>query len=364
MLKEGLAGVVTAQSRISLVDGEKGQLVYRGYWAEDIAQHKSFEEVMYLLWYQRFPQPVELDTFIQSMKNARVLSETEESILHSLPTNMDMMSVIRTMLSTRGTTDYQWPSTIEEGIQLTALVPTIICYRYRLLNGMGPIMPRKDLDHVSNYLYMLHGTEPRKAHVKALTGYLILTMEHGMNASTFAARVISSTQSDLVSAVAGAIGAMKGPLHGGAPSGVIDLLEEIGSIEKAEPYIRKKLENGELLMGFGHRVYKTMDPRARALRAITSNLTQDDPWFALANQVEQLAIELLDEYKPGRRLYTNVEFYAAAILKALQIPTDLFTPTFTMSRIVGWIANVYEQNENNRIIRPSSEYVGKMPDPK
>ncbi|WP_261132316.1 citrate synthase/methylcitrate synthase [Bacillus sp. Marseille-Q3570] len=361
MIKEGLDGIVTAQSTISLVDGEKGLLVYRGYWAEEIAKTKSFEETTYLLWNQQLPTNQQLIDFKEKMKAQRSLTSTDETILNALPEDMDMMSVIRTILSSKGTMDFGWPSTIGQATRITSIIPTIIAYRHRSLQGLDPVEPDQKLDHVANYLYMLEGEGPKESHVKALTAYLILTMEHGMNASTFAARVISSTQSDLVSSITGAIGAMKGPLHGGAPSGVIDLLQNIGTADQAENHLRRLIEQGEKLMGFGHRVYKTQDPRARALKAITSELAEDDPWFDLANQVERIAIKLLEEYKPGRKLYTNVEFYAAAILKALALPTDLFTSTFTMSRVVGWIANVFEQNENNRIIRPSSLYIGRMP---
>ncbi|MCF6409329.1 citrate synthase/methylcitrate synthase [Pseudalkalibacillus salsuginis] len=361
MIKEGLDGITVAQSTISLVDGEEGLLVYRGHWAEEIAKTKNFEEVAYLLWNGHFPTDEKLSDFQGTMKQCRFLSDADETILQNLPVDMDMMSVIRTVLSSKGNDDFGWPSTIEQAIKITSIIPTIIAYRQRCLNGLDPVKPDTKLGHVANYLYMLDGYEPKYSHVKALTAYLVLTMEHGMNASTFAARVISSTESDLVSAVAGAIGAMKGPLHGGAPSGVIELLQNIGTVENAENHLRQLLDNDEKLMGFGHRVYKTEDPRARALKEITSNLSADDPWFDLANQVEKIAINLLGEYKPGRKLYTNVEFYAAAILKALALPTALFTPTFTMSRVVGWIANVFEQNENNRIIRPSSLYIGQMP---
>lgn len=362
MIHEGLVGVVTTQSTISLVDGQKGHLVYRGHWAEEIAQKYSFEEVMYLLWFNRLPNSTELTNMKLQMKTARCLTEIDQQIIKNLDQNMDMMSVIRTVLSSKSTPAVEWPSTFEEGIMITASIPTIICYWHHLIHKQEPVAPDKELDHVENYLYMLNGKVPNEGHVRALTGYLILTMEHGMNASTFAARVIASTQSDLISAITGAIGAMKGPLHGGAPSGVIDLLENIGTSENAENYLRSLLESGDRLMGFGHRVYKTQDPRANALKLITSELSGDDPWFDLANKVEETAVHLLHEYKPGRKLYANVEFYAAAILKALELPTELFTPTFTMSRVVGWIANVYEQNGNNRIIRPSSQYVGKMPE--
>jgi citrate synthase len=358
----GLEGVVAAETELSLVDGEKGDLVYCGYRAKELAQNYSFEEVAYLLWHGQLPSEKEFVNVQAEFRQLRSLPTYVENLLMSLSDDMDMMSVIRTVISALGTKNFQWPSTFQEAVKLTSAIPVIIAYRYRLLNNLPLLKPDSTLDHVANYLYMLKGEVPSEAHIKALTGYLILTMEHGMNASTFSARVISSTQSDLVSAVTGAIGAMKGPLHGGAPTGVIALLEGIGQKENAEKYLRSKLDNGERLMGFGHRVYKTEDPRAVSLRTITSELSGDDEWFELANDVEHLAIRLLDEYKPGRKLYTNVEFYAAAILRAVEIPKELFTATFTASRVVGWTAHVMEQNRNNRIIRPSSIYTGKMPE--
>lgn len=360
MVHAGLKGIVAAESKISLVDGEKGQLVYRGEWAADLAKKKSYEEASYFLWNGSFPYGKQLEAFSSDLKKARLLTSYQKEILDLLPEEMDMMAVIRTILSSMGTKDYAFPATLDQGIRILGIVPTIIAYRYRKLIGKAPVEPKSTLSHVANYLYMLKGIAPEESHVKALTAYFILTMEHGLNASTFTARVISSTESDLVSAVNGAIGAMKGPLHGGAPTGVIDLLEEIKRDGDAERVLRRKIENKEKLMGFGHRVYKTKDPRAAALSDITSEF-YDDEEFRLAHEVEDKAVELLQEYKPGRNLYANVEYYAAAILRSIELPTELFTPTFTASRCAGWIAHVYEQNENNRIIRPSSKYTGDIP---
>jgi citrate synthase len=273
---------------------------------------------------------------------------------------MDMMSVLRTAVSSLGTTDHGWKPTIEEAIELTAKIPTIISFRFRDLLGLDPIEPNDEFDHVKNYLYMLTGSEPSASHVKALESYMILTMEHGMNASTFTSRVVASSESDMISAVAGAIGTMKGPLHGGAPTEVISMLDEIKVKENVDAWLRSKLASGERIMGFGHRVYKTKDPRALALKEITSQIGGDDPWLELANYLERRAIELLEEYKPGRKLYTNVEFYAAAIMKAIQLDPSLFTPTFTASRIVGWTAHVLEQADDNTIYRPDAHYTGEM----
>ena len=361
MIHAGLEGIVAADSKISLVDGENGWLVYRGEWAKQIAKEKSFEEAAYFLWNGVFPNTKQLTAFTSALGVARALSTSQKEIINRLPDNMEMMSVVRTVLSSIGNQSFQFPATQEQGIQLLSIVPTIIAYRYRTQKGLPIIEPDLSLSHVGNYLYMLTGKQPQDNHVKALTAYFILTMEHGLNASTFTARVIASTESDLASAITGAIGAMKGPLHGGAPTGVIDLLDEIKRDGDVEKVLRQKLENREKLMGFGHRVYKTRDPRAAALSEITSDF-YDDEEFQLAHEVEETAVRLLQEYKPDRKLYANVEYYAAAILRAIELPTELFTPTFTAARTAGWIAHVYEQNENNRIIRPSSIYSGNMPE--
>ncbi|WP_027963746.1 citrate synthase/methylcitrate synthase [Halalkalibacillus halophilus] len=360
-IDKGLTKVVAAETNISHIDGNEGILIYRGYSAKDLAIQYDFESVCYLLWYGKIPTEEEYESLNQTFKKNRELPDHVRDIIEHLPRNVDMMSVIRTSLSALGDETIQWPPTKEQAIKLTALVPTIIATRFRKLNGLEPVVPNEELGHVANYLYMLNGEKPMKAHVKALNAYTVLTMEHGMNASTFAARVIASTESEMVSAITGAVGAMKGPLHGGAPTEVTEMLNEIGSKENAKPWLRDRLESGKKLMGFGHRVYKTQDPRAEALKEVTRNLTVDDHWLDLANYVEDLAIELLEEYKPGRKLYTNVEFYAAAVLRAVEMPSELFTPTFTASRVVGWTANVIEQAEDNRIYRPQSKYVGKMP---
>ncbi|HEY2421559.1 MAG TPA: citrate/2-methylcitrate synthase, partial [Neobacillus sp.] len=289
----------------------------------------------------------------------RDLPENMKVIIDQLPIKMDFMSVLRTTLSAEaGTFDYGWKPTITEAIRLTALVPTIIAYRKRMARGEVFDAPRSDLDHVANYLYMLNGKMPLPAHVAALESYMILTLEHGMNASTFSSRVTASTESDLVSAITSAIGTMKGPLHGGAPSGVIDLLSEIALEGDAEKVINEKLTKGEKLMGFGHRVYKTHDPRAISLKVKLLEMEGEDEWLDLAINVENIAIKLLEGHKPGRSLYTNVEFYAAAIMKAINMEVELFTPTFTASRMVGWTAHVLEQAENNTIYRPQSKYIG------
>jgi citrate synthase len=359
-MQKGLKGIVAAETEISHIDGTEGKLIYRGFEIGDLTASFSFEEIAYLLWHGKLPEKDELQTLEEELKKNRALPVHMKNILNQMPKEMDMMSVIRTAISSEGIESYGWKPSISQAIRLTSLVPTIIAYRKRQLEGKQDIEPSENLSHVENYLYMLNEEIPTQAHTLALETYMILTLEHGMNASTFSARVTASTESDMVSAVTSAIGTMKGPLHGGAPSGVIDLLDEVRETGSAEQVIRRKLEKGEKLMGFGHRVYKTHDPRAVALKAKLTDLVGEDEWLDLALEVEKTAIELLEEYKPGRSLYTNVEFYAAAIMKAIQLDPALFTPTFTASRMVGWTAHILEQAEDNTIYRPQSVYTGKF----
>ncbi|WP_084375129.1 citrate synthase/methylcitrate synthase [Neobacillus soli] len=359
MIQKGLKGIVAAETLISHIDGENGRLFYRGYEIREITKGFSFEEAAYLLWFGHLPDAEQLSALKDELKSNRELPEYVKGVIDQLPRNMDLMSVIRTAISAvGGHSGYGWKPSVSQAIRLTALVPTIIAYRKRQLEGKMSASPRNDLDHIANYMYMLNGKVPIAAHMEALETYMILTLEHGMNASTFAARVTASTESDLVSAVTSAIGTMKGPLHGGAPSGVIELLNEIAQVGDVEMVIREKILRGEKLMGFGHRVYKTHDPRAIALKAKLLELVGVDEWLDLAMDVEEIAVKLLAELKPGRSLYTNVEFYAAAIMKAINMEAELFTPTFTASRMVGWTAHVLEQAENNTIYRPQSKYIG------
>jgi citrate synthase len=357
----GLEGVIAAETAISLVDGENGRLLYRGFEAKDLAINYSFEEVAYLLLYGSLPSALELDYFSSKLKECRNIPSYILSIIDLLPNNTGIMSVLRTAISSLGDSTFDWKPDENQAIRLIGIIPTIIAYRYHRMKGTAFPKPNQALDHVANYLYMLNGTIPSPTRVKALSTYMILTQEHGMNASTFSARAVLSTESDLISAITGAIGSMKGPLHGGAPSEVMQMLDDIKSIDNAEQWLRERLENKEKIMGFGHRIYKTHDPRSVALKQVSQNLSGQDPWLDLALHVEEMSIQLLDEYKPGRKLYTNVEFYAAAVMRAVTMPPELFTPTFTASRVVGWTAHLLEQAENNRIFRPQSTYVGDIP---
>lgn len=357
----GLENVVVAETDLSLVDGQNGLLIYRNHWARDLAIHKTFEEVAHLLWYGHLPNAEELKALVDQLASHRELPLYLQQIIDAIPADVDMMSVLRSAVSAVKLTGESWPPTLEQTIELTAKLPTIIAHRYARLEGREPLAPRADLNHTANYLYMLKGEVPSAAHVRALDAYLILTQEHGLNASTFAGRVVASTRSDLVSSVTAAIGALKGPLHGGAPSEVTEMIEAIGTKENAEPWMRKRLESGSLLMGFGHRVYRTRDPRATALSVVAAELAKDDPWFDLAVYVEQTGLELLKEFKPGRQLNVNVEFYAAIVMRSIGLPDTLFTPTFAVSRTVGWCAHILEASKM-RIIRPQSTYTGIIPE--
>jgi citrate synthase len=247
----------------------------------------------------------------------------------------------------------------EEALRVCAVVPTLLTTIHRLQHDLEPIAPDPSLDYAANYLYMLSGSVPPPEHARAVEQYLISTIDHGFNASTFTALVITSTGADLAAAVTGAIGALSGPLHGGAPSRALAMLDEIGTIDNAEPWLRAAVTRGDRLMGFGHRVYKTDDPRSVLLRGIAEQLGGEK--LELAKQIESKAIEVLAELKPGRKLYTNVEFYAGIVMDRCGLPREMFTPTFASSRVIGWCAHILEQAADNRLIRPSAAYVGPPP---
>jgi citrate synthase len=270
------------------------------------------------------------------------------------------MDALRTGLSALGAVDHRQFDDVpdlDEAIAIAARFPGILAAYFRVRSGQEPVTPKAGHNTAQSYLYQLFGNEPEERHWKPLDTYLVLLADHGMNASTFTARVIASTQSDLISALTGAVGALKGPLHGGAPSKVLDMLNAIGSADNVDAWLTNALDKGERLMGFGHRVYKAEDPRAEILRDMAE--TASDPKvFRLSKLTEDRALAMLNERKPGRRLYTNVEFYSAGVLAAVGLPGDMFTPTFAVSRSVGWSAHVLEQVSNNRLIRPQSQFVG------
>ena len=360
-LKVGLEGVAVAETKISCIDGEKGRLIYRGHMVEEVVKDRSFEDVVYLLWNSKFPTAQESASFRKELAQYRILPDYLKTIIKTLPKDLDCMSVIRTVISGMPVGGQSWPPTLEQAMKILGVAPTIVAFFYNHHNGHKEILPDLKLGHVENYLYMLTGKVPTHSHVRALETYLMLSADHDMNASTFTARVVTSTQADIVSSIVAAIGALKGPLHGGAPSEVDDMLDEIGTEANVEPWLRAQIEGGKKIMGFGHRVYKIYDPRAAALKEIVKQFSEDNHLFKLSLIVEKKAIELLNEYKPGRKLYPNLEFWAAGVLRTINLPRELYTPTFCTSRIAGWSAQIIEQASNNRLIRPSSIYVGAMP---
>jgi citrate synthase len=361
--KPGLEGVVAAETKLSSVDGQKGELIIAGFPIEELASRATFEEVCYLLWHGgQLPNQEELDAFNKELAALRPIPQATLEVLEAAAGyKVPPMDALRIAA---GSLDMDLGETddVQRARASAARIPTIVAAYWRLLHGQVAVAPRQDLGHAANYLYMLTGEEPSEARVRGLETYLNTVSDHGLNASTFTARVIISTQSDMVSAIVGAIGALKGPLHGGAPGPALDMVFEIGEASKAEPYMRAMLDRGERLMGFGHRVYKVRDPRADVLSHAAEKMFHADGdmrLYELARHVESVAIKLLDEYKPGRNLRTNVEFYTALLLHGLDLETDLFTPTFAVGRVAGWIGHCFEQQQSGRLIRPQSVYTGE-----
>ena len=331
----GLQDVVAAETRLSKVDGENGELTIAGFPVEELAPKARFEEIVYLLWHDALPDRERLREFRNSVAARQVLPEVALDLLRAAA--RDKVPAMDALRMAAGALDLEKPEghpkneRYSEALTLVARVPAIVASYWRILNGENPVEPNPDLGYAENYLYTLTGEVPDAEHSRALETYLNTVVDHGMNASTFAARVIISTRSDVVSAVTGAIGALKGPLHGGAPGPALDVVFEIGEKDRAEPYLREKIEAGERLMGFGHRVYKVRDPRADVLASAAERLYEnagDMDLYELALHVEKTAVALLEEYKPGRNLQTNVEFYTALLLHGVSLPMELFTPTF------------------------------------
>ena len=355
----GLEGIIAARTEISMVDGANGRLVYRGYVIADLAEDMSFEEVAHLLWQGRLPTRAELDALTLELAGWRTLTGPATTTLEALPSDTDPMDVLRSVVSVQGVEHKLEKPSIPLAIHATASLPTILAQFHRRRQGLEPVKPKASLGHAANYLFMLNGKESSPELVHALNTYLVLLADHGMNASTFTARVIASTESDLASCLVGAIGALKGPAHGGAPSAVMDQLEQIGSADNAEHWMREARKRKIRFMGFGHRIYRTYDPRARILKAMCERL--NSKFYALASKVEETALAILHEEHPERPQATNVEFYSAGVLQAIGLPTDMFPTTFAVSRAAGWTAHVLEQSAHNRLIRPQSEYIGPEP---
>jgi len=362
----GLDGVVAARTRLSHVDGQAGRLIIGGYELNELAGKVTFEQAAYLLWRGSLPTTDELAMLKREMAVLRRLSPSTLSILRESAGSPSIdalrMACATLSLDAADPNDITLPADLALAKTVTARFPTIVAAHARLASGQEPLAPREDLSHAANFLYMLLGKEADPIAAKALDTYWVTVIDHGMNASTFAARVIASTRSDLVSAVTGAIGALKGPLHGGAPGPVLDMLVDIGRAEQAETWLKSELAAGRRIMGFGHRVYKVRDPRAEVLSGVAGEMAgaqlEDRRLFDLARQVEEIALRVLDEHKPGRHLRTNVEFYTALVLQSLGLKPAQFVSMFACGRVAGWCAHVIEQHAEDHLIRPQSEYVG------
>jgi citrate synthase len=357
---------------MSHVDGLAGELIIGGYRLDEIAGRATFEEIACVLWNLAMgkdgalPKKDEFDTLQKQLADMRPISDAALQVIHAArhapPMDALRMAMAMMSLDDADVKDESLAANYLRAKVLTARTPTIIAAHDRLQRGLEPIAPNPALNRAANFLYMITGQTPSPAAAHALDTYWTTVIDHGMNASTFTARVIASTQSDMVSAVTGAIGALKGPLHGGAPGPVLDMLQEIKAIDRAEAWVRDAIARGDRMMGFGHRVYKVRDPRADVLRTAAKQLAGsgggDQALYDLAIGVEQIILRVLEEVKPGRNLKTNVEFFTALVLQSIGLTSDQFSATFAAGRIAGWTAHILEQQAENRLIRPASEYVG------
>jgi citrate synthase len=362
----GLRDVVAAPSSICFIDGEKGILVYGGYNIHELAENSTFEEVVYLLWNGRLPNRVELEALNHELVSHRSIPAEVIGLIKAFPKDAVPMDALRTAVSALSFYDPDHGDNSPEAcrrkaIRLTAQVATIVAAIDRVRNGREPLDPKPGLSHAANFLYMLNGRDPLDVETRAFDIALILHADHEFNASTFAARVTAGTLADLYAAITSAIGALSGPLHGGANEQVMRMLLEIGSMENVDGFVRKKLDAGQKIMGIGHAVYKTEDPRATYLRSMSEAIGKrqgDTKWFDISHRIEEIVVgEMTQKEKPIR---ANVDFYSASTYYMLGIPVDLYTPIFAVSRISGWTAHVLEQYANNKLIRPRSEYLGEM----
>jgi citrate synthase len=361
----GLAGVSVARTGVSDVLGRLGFYHYRGYNAVDIARRGRVEDAWYLLMRGELPTAEQRAEFARETAALRELPAGVAELLPAIArlSQPGSLASLRTAVSAAAQamgcqpwTDQSVAETAEQAIRLSAIMPVLAAQLFRLASGQEVVQPRSDLGYSDNYLYMITGTVPDDRSRYAVERYLMLTIDHGFNNSTFTSRVIASSGADLGAVVSGALGALSGPFHGGAPARVFDMLDAIGTPENAEPWLRRAIEHGEKLMGFGHRIYKTVDPRSQLLHEVARELRSQRVEFS--EVVEQTAVRLLAELKPGRELYANVEFYAGVVLEAAGLPREMFTATFACSRIIGWMANVLEQIADNRIFRPLAHYEG------
>ena len=356
----GLEGVVAAQTEISEVDGQNGRLIYRGgYLIHELAE-RSYEEVAYLLLHGELADGTQLADFKRRLAAASALNGAARAALTGLPRDADPMDALRTLISAQGAAPNCPKPDMQAAIATIAVTPTAVAAFYRHKRGEQPLLPRPDLGHAANFLYMLDGRDPDADRVSYLQTYLVLLADHGLNASTFTARVVASTGTDLWSAVVAAIGALKGPAHGGAATAAMNMIERVGGPENAERFVIDALDRKERLMGFGHRVYRTYDPRAKILRDLCREANR--PFYDVASRVEEVALRELVARHPERPNATNVDYYSAGVLAAAGFPTEFFACVFATSRMAGWTAHILEyMAKDGRIIRPASEWTG--PDP-
>jgi citrate synthase len=347
----GLEGVIAAETALALVDGENGRLLYRGYRIGDLVERGSYGAVANLLWTGDWDPTHRFGTL--------PVPDAVVRTLRLLPADAKPMDAIRTAVSVWGAVEgIAWPPTPEQARAVTAFAPSALAAFARIRAGQELIEPDPELDLVNGFLYQLNGERADPGTARALDAYFIVGAEHGLNASTFTGRVVVSTRSDLASGVCGAIGTMKGPLHGGAPSEVVEQIHKVGSPERAEAWVRDAIDRGERMMGFGHRVYRAYDPRAAALRKVAESMERKPDWLELAIAVEDAALRVLAEKHPERALKTNVEYYAAPVLMGVGLTPDLFPATFTLARMAGWTAHILEQVAANKLIRPDARYTG------
>jgi citrate synthase len=358
---KGLEGIVAASTRLSDVKGDVGELIYSGYNIDELAGKVSFEEVIYLLHHLHLPNRKELDDIKARLKAERELPKGVVEIIKSLPKNSSPMNAIRTAISALGCFDPEadddsLDAQRHKAIKLIARIPIITAYFHRARNGKSLLPPQNDLGEAANFLYLIDGERPSEEKEKTLDMCYVLHADHGMNASTFSARVTIATLSDMYSAITSAIGTLKGPLHGGANEGVIKMLQEIGGPDKVDAYVAECLAQKKKIMGIGHRVYKTLDPRAPHLKRMAKILSEklgEPKWIQMSERIAEIMLK-------EKHLNANVDFYSATVYYSLDIPTDLFTPIFAISRMSGWTAHVLEQLADNRLIRPQSVYTGPV----
>jgi citrate synthase len=365
--KRGLEGAIIGDTRLSLVMGDVGRLIYCGYEITDLAERASYEEIVFLLWNQRLPNRAEVEALRQSLVAQMALTDAELDVMRRLPVKAHPMGVLRTMVSTIGLFDPEADDNSpaanqRKALRLTAKMPSIIAAWSRIRAGKDVLKPRPELGLAANFLYMLRGDEPVQRDVDALNVYLVLLADHGMNASTFTGRVVTSTDGDMYSAITAALGSLKGPKHGGANEAAMRMFFEIGSPDNVEKWFNEEVKDkGRRIMGVGHRVYKAFDPRADVLKRHVDKLgpgAKENPVFQIATRLEKLV--LADPHFVERKLFPNVDYYSSIVLDAIGVDTDLQTPLFAMSRIAGWSAQVIEQWADNRLIRPMDNYVGPM----